>query len=112
MSYELYCQKCNYKTNLSNKLYMHINSVHGYACHICCFTSPTKSNLQRHIEINHIQKSLNCSECTHTAPDKNELFLHFQHEHSQIKHQCPHCKYYTIWRTNLRKHIIIRHKNK
>jgi KRAB domain-containing zinc finger protein len=110
MANELYCQKCNYKTKLSSKLYAHIHSVHGYACHICSFTSVKKQNLLRHIDINHIQKTLTCTECPFAGSNEDELFSHFQRDHSKIKHQCPYCEYYTIWRTNLRKHVIIRHK--
>jgi KRAB domain-containing zinc finger protein len=105
------CRICNYKTNQPNNLYRHIRSVHGYVCNKCDFTSIFKRDLQRHIILNHQQKSCICSLCNYTASTYEKLFLHIKEQHNSIKYQCPYCSYNTKWRTNLHKHVRKIHKN-
>jgi hypothetical protein len=86
MTSKLCCNKSNYKTNQTNNLYTHINSVHGYTCPNYDCTVLFQRDLQGHIISTQQQKSLICSQCNNIASNYELLLLHLKEQHNKINY--------------------------
>ena len=86
-----HCDKCYFKSYLQNDLKVHHLNVHGknqvlIKCEICCKELKTKSALENHKLIEHIdpdglQKKYHCEKCDFKSHFLQKLKLHIQRVH-------------------------------
>ena len=91
------CDKCDYKTAVSNSLKIHIKSVHDkikdHVCQECGYSCSLKPLLDSHIKQVHLKmKNYMCEECGYSSFTNGTLQLHKQSVHENMKsHVCEQC---------------------
>ncbi len=132
----LECQYCNKGFLLNYDLTLHMKShtgQKGCVCDICGKGLYDKTALKRHIQIHTGEKPFKCNECEKPFCSQSELNQH-KHIHSQErkftcdicgksfkqysqlcthriihsdkKHQCTLCAYSTVWKWNMKNHML------
>ena len=112
----IYCDKdgCSYKTLDSDKLPVHIASVHEklrpWKCDVCPRDFGTKGSLKLHVERVHMGlRPKICEECGSSFKSSTELKLHKIRAHTkeglQKHHMCDECGASYTMLTTLNKHV-------
>lgn len=103
------CSVCGYASDEQHSVQTHINLKHGekeFKCEFCPKTFNVKRDLERHLNIVHVQEAkYKCELCNKTFTDKRYLSTHLK-RHSGIKnHQCTICGRKFFERHKLKWHL-------
>ena len=115
---ELACLKCGYTCKTRKTLRFHTDYKHRgifYPCKDCDYKGSRKSNLARHVAIEHdMNRPWPCDMCSYAAVTKGEINYHQKYVHGKEKldkkqYSCEDCEYTNHRSNNLRNHINAKH---
>ena len=121
------CALCNasviFQCKICKKRYTHINSIYNhisyecsnvesqYKCSQCEYKAKRKANLTRHVKLKHSIKK--CSDCAKNFKDSFALKKHQINECvNEAMLKCNCCSYKSIFKTQLKKHIRLKHNSR
>jgi len=88
-------RRCN-STNQTQKI---------FKCHLCLFSSPLKSKLERHMQKHPGEKPLKCQLCKYSTSQKSHMKIHLLVHTSEKPFKCSICSYSTARKDSLKTHM-------
>jgi len=80
-------------------------ALKSYVCHVCLFSTSTKSNLKSHMRKHTGGKPLKCNLYSYAAARKNQIKNHLAKHTGEKSFQCTKCSYATTLDNDLKKHM-------
>ena len=81
------------------------NTSKMYSCNYCKYKSNRSNNVKAHIESIHEGIKFACPYCKVQFSDKSALSKHTKSVHKGIRVPCQHCDYKAQGNSNLKRHI-------
>jgi len=113
----VHCEQCNYTCQGRKRLQSHVNRKHGetkesHVCHVCSKSLSTSQQLKSHLQI-HGDAEFKCKHCDKLFKVEKNLKKHIIMHHREKKFICEWCGKSFSLKCHHDQHVVIKHtKNK
>merc|ERR1712126_744034 len=79
-----------------------------YYCDVCEGSFRNNYSLQRHIDIIHLGKLINCTKCDFKGTSTSKIYRHMKDQHKKVEHKksfdCDKCEYKSFSKSHFMRH--------
>ena len=120
-SFRFLCKLCGKEFLKGWQAYHHVDSKHlphvQHSCDHCPLMFKRRQQLNRHVKTKHVlkhedksSKIFYCAECRKEWPSKHTYISHMKCHKGLLKHKCTDCSAAYTLKTDLRYHVLSKHK--